>query len=295
MQGNLNLKYALESDMSFIFCYFEDFYAEIIRQKSLVAGVHSLEHAQEIGVGSEKLFIPDMSPPVKAEGEEVAPKTLPTEVQLAAVPEQIIQTLISLLSSQAMDAARFGGEFAAKYYQEAEFIMSALADEIFLHLDWTGKDYWEKNLLEDRLYGTHNAGQTFFDKIDEFLAIRDVSRGDLAMLYLLALGLGFQGKYRGRDDEGKLAHYRRELYIFIYHRDPTLFNLGATMFPEIYQHTIEDNQVELMSDVRPWVFVFIATGIALLVASFMVWTATTYSIDQFTSSITKLSKEGREL
>ena len=67
------------------------------------------------------------------------------------------------------------------------------------------------------------------------------------------------------------------------------------MFPEIYQHTIEDNQVELMSDVRPWVFVFIATGIALLVASFMVLTATTYSIDQFTSSITKLSKEGREL
>jgi type VI secretion system protein ImpK len=292
MQENVNLKYGADKDSSFIVRYFEDFYGEIIRQKSLVLGYHTLNHAREIGVGPEKLYKADLTPSIQAGPENVTPEVqAPAQPQEAAVPEQIIQTLISLLSSQAIDSARFGGEFAAKYFKEAEFIMAALADEIFLQLDWSGKEYWEKNLLEDRLYGTHNAGQLFFDKIDDFLSIRDPSRADLAMLYLLCLGLGFKGKYRDQDDGGRLEHYRRELFIFIYHRDPTLYELGTRLFPEIYQYTIEDNKVTYLNDVRPWMYVFSSVGVVLLFASYVVWAATTSSIDQLTKSIIAQSEQ----
>lgn len=292
MQGNVNLKYGIDKDSSFIVRYFEDFYGEVIRQKSLVTGSHTLNHAQEIGVEPEKAFKPDVTPGVNVEVDPIAGPELQMmrtghvrAKQKAAVPEKIITSFLSLLSSQAMDAARFGGEFASKYYQEAEFIMAALADEIFLHLDWTGKEFWEKNLLEDKLYGTHNAGQTFFDRIDEFLKLRDPSRSDLAMLYLMALGLGFKGKYREQSDSARLEHYRRELYIFIYRRDPTLYELGTRLIPTAYQHTIEDNSIAFLNDIRPWMIIFASVGIVLLFASYMVWTATTQSIDQLTSSI----------
>jgi type VI secretion system protein ImpK len=184
-----------------------------------------------------------------------------------------------------LDSARYGGEFAAKYFKEAEFIMAALADEIFLHLEWEGKIYWEKNLLEDRLYGTHNAGQLFFDKIDTFLTLRDPSRADLAMLYLLALGLGFRGKYRDQDDGGRIEHYKRQMFVFIYHRDPTLYELGTHLIPENYQHNIEGNTVTFLNDVRPWVLAFSSVGLVLLLASYVVWQSTTSSINELTKSI----------
>lgn len=280
----MNLMYGTDKDSSFIVRYFEDFYGEVVRQRSMVLGVHTVRHAEELGVGPEKLFKPDMTPSVHA-GEEPQSHQRYAARQKAAVPEQIIQTLLTLLNSQSVDAARYGGEFASKYYNEAQFIMAALADEIFLHTEWHGKEYWEKNLLEDKLYGTHNAGELFFDRVDEFLKIRDPSRADLAMLYLMALGLGFQGKYRNAPDMGKLANYRRELFIFIYRRDPTLYELGAHVCPDTYLHTIESGKLTFLNDTKPWIITFSIIGIVMLLASYMVWRTGTNSINNLTTSI----------
>lgn len=298
MQGNANLRYAIEEDSSFIVRYFEDFYGEVIRQKSLVLGHPTIKHAEELDLNVEVTdsYTPDLSQsvkPVKNEKSKVEDGAAqsPPSVQQAALPEQIISRLIVLLNSQALDATRYGGQFAAKYYKEAEFIMAALADEIFLHIDWSGKDYWEKNLLESRLYGTHKAGEEFFDRIEEFLKNRDPSRADLAMVYLLALGLGFRGKYRNMDDQGRLAHYRRELFIYINHRDPILFEIGSRLFPEEYQHTVEDAKVSYLNDLKPWLIVFAAIGLVFLFASYVVWTATTYSVSRLTGSIITQTEE----
>lgn len=283
MQGNVDLKYGTDKDSSFIVRYFEDFYGEIIRQKAAVMDAPQGDIADE---ENRKHYKNAATSSV----QDAPPSIQQQTSQSGVIAERIIQKLVAILNSQALDSARYGGEFASKYYKEAQFIMAALADEIFLHMEWSGKDYWEKNLLEDRLYGTHNAGQLFFDRIDEFLSNRDVSRADLAILYLMTLGLGFKGKFRNQDDQGRLAYYRRELYIFAYHKDPTLFELGTRLCPEVYQHTIDDNRITFLNDARPWMYIFIATAIVMLLLSYMVWDSTTNNIDQLTSSILSQSE-----
>ncbi|MBP6985541.1 MAG: DotU family type IV/VI secretion system protein [Alphaproteobacteria bacterium] len=284
MQENANLMYGTDKDSSFIVRYFEDFYGEVIRQKTLVLGQHTVRHAQEFGVAPERIFTPNTTPGIQSDGAPLSHQRYEARRE-AALPEQIIQRLLTLLNSQSVDAARFGGEFAAKYYIEAQFIMAALADEIFLHMDWHGKDYWGKNLLEDKLYGTHNAGEILFDRIDDFLKVRDPSRADLAMLYLICLGLGFKGKYRHMPDNGKIQHYRRELFIFIYRRDPTLYEMGTTLMPDAYLHTMENGKLVFLNDTQPWIIAYAVLGIVMLLASYMVWHSATHEIDVITDSI----------
>lgn len=294
MQGTANLKYAIKSDATFIIRYFEDFYGEVLRQKVLVTGRSAFAHSEEIGVEEINLYEPDLTPDVKAgpiENSTDEDKNAPASHRKAALPEEIINRLLTLLNSQSIDAIRYGGEFAGKYYKEAEFIMAALADEIFLHLDWSGKEYWEKNLLESRLYGTHSAGETFFERLDLFLQNRDPSRADLAMLYLLALGLGFKGKYRNHQDPKKLNQYRRELFIFINHRDPTLYELGTRIFPDAYAHTIDTGKVRKLDDINQWLRIYAGIGLGMLLASYVVWSAATSSTYRLSNNIMEIAEE----
>lgn len=241
--GELKLIYGTNEDSSFLVRYFEDFYAEVIRQKQRVIGT---SEPDESGHNSE-------------------------EDNLSPTPESIIQTLKTLLERQAIDAARFGGEYAAKYYIEAQFIMAALADEIFLHMDWNGKEYWERNLLESAIFGTHTAGEVFFTKLEDFLRIRDPGQADIAMLYLLALGLGFEGKYSRQDDKSALDKYRKELFIFAHHRDPSLFIEGSELVPDAQTHTLDQAKPTYLYDFRPWLIIFLSACCIILLASLAIW------------------------
>ncbi|MBL0941355.1 MAG: DotU family type IV/VI secretion system protein [Alphaproteobacteria bacterium] len=247
------LAYGSGDDSSFIIRYFEDFYSEIMRHKASILG----EEDTQNGTSSKTVPSTDFSP---------------------TTPEAILGSLEQLLKTQAIDAARFGGEFATKFYNEAQFVMAALADEVFLHLDWTGKSYWENHLLESRLYNTHNAGQLFFEKMDTFLKNRDPSQADLATLYHLALGLGFKGKFRGIDDQGAIMKYRSQLHLFINHRDPELFKPQAQLFPETYIHTLEDGEIIYLNDFRPWLAFFAAAFAVMMFASYGVWYSATGEI-----------------
>ena len=282
MSGNLDLIYGTHEDSSFIIRYFEDFYCEVIRFKEQIDSYFPSNPVPE-------------SIKEKAETEEESatekPKIKPEEPSNThPSPEVINQHLFDLLNRQAIDAARYGGEFAAKYYQEAQFIMTALADEVFLHLDWPGRSYWENNLLESRLYNTHMAGELFFTKLNDFLKVRDPSRADIAMLYLLALGLGFKGKYRESKTTRDLDHYRRELYIFINHHDPTIFKLGTQIFPEAYLHTLEEGKLIYLNEFKPWAIFFSALILIMVFVSYAVWQSTTGEVNTLTNNIIKHSK-----
>jgi type VI secretion system protein ImpK len=260
---NLKLIYGTGEESSFIIKYFEDFYTEVIRFKKLLLGHTTLTGEED---------------------QDVIPAEVPS-------PERIITQLVEMLNNQAKDAARYGGEFAEKYYTEAQFVMAALADETFLHMAWSGKQYWENNLVESRLYNTHLSGETFFQRMDAFLKLRDPSRSDIAMIYLLALGLGFKGKYRNPADQGKLESYRRELYIFINHRDPMLLSTTVHLFPDTYLHTLSEGNVEYLNDLRPWVIIFLAVFATMLIISLAVWQINTSKTNELMDSIFALTRK----
>ena len=207
-------------------------------------------------------------------------------------PVSISEHLIAFLEKMA-ETSRQQGEYAGHYFEEALFVMAALADEFFLHLSWEGRDYWRDHLLESRFFGTHDAGDIFFKNLDHFLRTRDPMRRDLAEVYLLALGLGFQGKYRNEQDGGKLQSYRHHLYVFIYHQEPSSGQGEGRLLPEAYNFTLEEGQVKYLQDTRQWAFIFSTVFGFLFILSVGVWKKVTFELEDVMERISQSSMSQR--
>ncbi|HUX78284.1 MAG TPA: DotU family type IV/VI secretion system protein [Alphaproteobacteria bacterium] len=240
---------------TFIVECFEEFYRQVLKHKKFVL----------------------TKPWSEREGE--------AEASPNATAEFILTALKTFLEKQAVTASFGGNSFAENYYAEAQFIMVALADEVFLTLDWPGKPYWEANLLEQRLYNTHSAGQVFFERLDTLLQNMDPVRTDLAVLYLNALGLGFRGKYRHFDDGGELLNYRKRLFTFINRREPYLFQQKIHLFPDTYAHTLEGGEAKELSTFRNWYFVFGGICLVYLLASYIIWYSATADVARIVNRI----------
>ena len=179
--------------------------------------------------------------------------------------------LATLLETQGLDAKRKGGDYGATYYREAQYVMAALADDIFLNLDWAGREPWKSRLLEYRLFGSKVAGEQIYRKLDKLLAERDPANAELAALFLLALSLGFRGRFRGAEDAGVLDRYRRELFAFIYHRDPALEEHGKELFPEAYAAVLGESEPRRLPHLRKWLAILALVALVFLVISHGLW------------------------
>lgn len=244
---------------SFIVECFEEFYREVLKHRAFVR----------------------TKPWQKTAGKE--------EASPHATAEYVLSRLQTFLEEQAVKARYGGNSFVDNYYAEAQFIMVSLADEVFLNLEWPGKRYWEFNLLEQRMYNTHSAGQVFFEKLDELLKNKDPVRADLGILYLNALGLGFQGKYRHFNDSNMLSTYRKKLFVFINRREPYLFQKKIHLFPDAYAHTLEGGRGNELPTLRNWYLVFGGIGLTYLFVSYIVWYAATSDVTRIVNTIIKQS------
>ena len=240
---------------SYIIECFEQFYGEILKHKQFALSKSAKKNHGEA----------DSSPEAKA--------------------EFIISKLLATIEGQALTAKYGGDSFIENYFNDAQFIMVALADEIFLNLDWPGKTYWESNLLEQVIYGTHSAGQVFFDKLNALLKNQSPVQKELAVLYLNALGLGFQGKYRHFNDAGALHAYRWRLFTFINRREPYLFKQQIHLFPDAYSHTLEATQPKQLPTMRNWYFLIAGVTTTYLVVSWIIWYAATAELMSIVNKI----------
>lgn len=227
------------SSESFLQVQLREFYREVIRWKVQVVGD------------------PDAFQPAGAVVEETSAAT-------------IWQTLVALLERQAIAVRRSGGEYAAEVYREAQYLMAALADEVFLHLAWRGRDDWQANLLEQRLFGSHNAGDVVFQRIDRILRTRDPLESELAKVYLSALGLGFQGRYRGMGT-ARTDEYRRQLYAFITNKDPDAPSEAKPLFPEAYASTLDAGEGRRLAYLRRWIIALLLLLVLWIVVADRIW------------------------
>jgi type VI secretion system protein ImpK len=78
----------------------------------------------------------------------------------------------------------------------AIFALVAFLDESILNLRSPVFAEWPGKPLQEELFGVHIAGEIFFQNIERLLQQQDSSAlGDILEIYLLALQLGFQGRY----------------------------------------------------------------------------------------------------
>jgi type VI secretion system protein ImpK len=86
---------------------------------------------------------------------------------------------------------------------DAKFALAAFADEVIFNSNWPGRTQWLQNPLQFQFFQLNTAGDGFFTNLDNLYGQR--GRNHVAQIYFLCLALGFQGKYRLRQQEGLSA------------------------------------------------------------------------------------------
>ena len=111
-------------------------------------------------------------------------------------------------------------------YEKARYPLVVLADEILLHSGWEYAAQWERQLLEEKFFGTNIGGEKYFSIANEL----DPKDTELAAMLSTGIALGFGGKYRERPE--KLSDARKRLYRM---NAEWLATLGDKITPEAYQ------------------------------------------------------------
>lgn len=215
-------------------------------------------------------------------GDEVPP-TRGAELAL-----RVSSRLAVILGNQARTIAAAGTAGEIKAHNGARYVMAALADEIFIldpHLEWAGREAWVEELLEYRIFRSQDAGERFFRLADQLLhsAGRDPLHADLASVFLLALQLGFKGRYRGEHGIKTLRDYRQRLYKFAQqpgHYGQDIHDGRHRAFQQAYQHLLKGERDERRAPLSRWYALGrIAFGVYLALST-LVWVVLMYPFEK---------------
>lgn len=244
---------------SFIYRFFCSYYTEVLREKQKAL---SQSGSQLPKLGDDKTRL---------------------------ITEKIIAKLEAFLRDSEEEALR-GGSYIQAGYKTAQYVAVVLTDEIFLNLNWQGQGYWDKNILESRLFNTRKGGGKLFQDLADFLEQNDMLRTDIASVYLHALALGFQGKYRHTHDLSPIDVYMGKLYEFIYHQSPKVFTHDGALFPETYLHTLEDAEAQKLPDPYRWYYYYFGGIVAFLVVTYIMWFDLTFELKSGLYELIQLGK-----
>jgi type VI secretion system protein ImpK len=208
-------------------------------------------------------------------------------------PSAVWHKLHSLLKRQSSEAQREGGDFGVEVYRRAQYAMAALADEIFLHLEWAGRDAWREHLLESKLFGSHRAGEELFERIEQLLLNRDAVFTELARVYLTTLALGFEGKYRGNPEAPQdIEAYRRRLHRFIFNHEPLAVRGHDELVPQAYASTLDEARATRLPRVRKWGWTIAFIVAAWLLVGEILWRDATNDIKPYITKAMSHSEAG---
>ncbi|MCE3230835.1 MAG: type secretion protein DotU [Alphaproteobacteria bacterium] len=265
---------------SFLVQNFHEFFNLLLRQKEFALRANEGKDPVTLEQQAEKALMAEQeSEEGSLTSEQETEETPPTlnqrlEQEWESPLVNTIQRRLSLLlEEQAMNSTVQTREFAVSSYQDALYAMVAFADEIFLNIPWIGQKQWENNLLESRFFQTQIAGELLFQKIENLIATNDPMRADLAVIYLLILGLGFKGKFREADANlDQLTLYRQQLYRMINRHPSTLYDPGRDhLIQDCYDHVLDSTISKGLPEIRMWLLVFVGILGTYLFASTILW------------------------
>ena len=248
---------------SFLLTSFEEFFSDVLRVKRAVV-------ADPWGIGARS-----------ADADRA-------ELRLAAALS-VRQRLQTLLEKQAAEAGTRQGDHGSATYREAQYIMAALADEIFLKLEWEGRAAWSSNLLETKMFGTHVAGERIFDRIGQLLMDRDAAHREIEVVYLLAMSLGFEGRYRGSSG-AELARLRSGLHELVFPRHPAVLRGERHLFPQSYMHTLDRSEPIRLPNIGRWAAALAIVFMLYLTVAHFAWLNVTTEIRDMNATIARISR-----
>ncbi len=199
----------------------------------------------------------------------------------------VFQKLVTLLEEQELKATKTGGEFGAVLFNEVKYIMAVYCDEVFLSIDWIGKESWSQYLLETKFFGSNAGGENFYIRLEKIIQERDPVFSEVANIFLIILSLGFRGQYFGRNDEGKIEYYKEQLFSFVFQVKPDSLLLRHKIFPNAYNHVLKTSTKSDVPGIKYWWGIFGTTVISLFGISHIIWTQLTEELELIINQIIK--------
>ncbi len=190
----------------------------------------------------------------------------PTDEEMA---EAISLRLQRWIEQTRLNAGKLLTDRECNLMEEALFVMAALADELFImELNWPGRDHWEMVLLEEKVFHSCYAGEQFFTGVAGLLNERalDPQQQKLAAVYLLALRLGFAGRFR--DKPQKLAYFRQQLFkrLSVGGQDS-----DTPVCPQAYEYVMASWQEQRLAPLAGWYRVMALGALAYLSVGGGIW------------------------
>ncbi|MCA8925536.1 MAG: type IVB secretion system protein IcmH/DotU [Planctomycetes bacterium] len=103
-----------------------------------------------------------------------------------------ISELVASFEQRATQAG-----YSAGHVAQAKYAMLALLDEVVLTSNWGLKSAWLAQPLQMQHFGSFNAGEEFYARLDAIRQSNDPQKLDVAEIFYLSLALGFRGRYGG--------------------------------------------------------------------------------------------------
>lgn len=113
-------------------------------------------------------------------------------------PDVLRQRIKDLLDQGEREARRLS--VPSEDIKRAKFALVAFVDETILSSNWSQKEYWVARPLQLELYDQYDAGEVFFERLEEMLPQPTVY-AEVLEVYYLCMTLGFKGRYQLHDQE----------------------------------------------------------------------------------------------
>jgi type VI secretion system protein ImpK len=157
-----------------------------------------------------------------------------------------------------------------RHLNVVKYISAALVDELFiLEFKWWGNEYWESVLLEQQLFKTCVSGEKFFTILEKLLtrSTGNSAQKELAIVFLMALALGFKGKYRNLNENTNIDAYKNKLLKLIGRKEESLL----PMFHNAYDYTIAYPEEKRMSPLTRWYRIGLIFMLIYLILAHFIW------------------------
>lgn len=194
---------------------------------------------------------------------------------IVTIQKRLINT-IETINNTLIEQSRL----SSNNIRDVKYIITILADETFINLNWEGTEIWKLYLLEKNLFKTEIAGDKFFDMAD--IALNDLNNEEMAFMYLIALSLGFKGKYRDvENSEEYLNWYKSKLYSIIHFNKERLFYPGRQhLINSCYEYTCSEGTDKMLPDTNYWIVTIVGIIILYIVISYIIWFNITGDINE---------------
>lgn len=137
---------------------------------------------------------------------------------------------VARLLAQSESAVR-RGEVPQDEYEQAKFAVCAWVDEAILASQWAHKGLWQREQLQRVHFGTTDAGEEFFERLNGL----GFQQQEVREVYYLCLALGFMGRYCHPGDEFLLEQLKTSNLKLLLGTSAGIPSLErAELFPEAY-------------------------------------------------------------